>query len=68
VVAGWIVRNRRSATDRLRHGFLGAAGSSDALIVVGDDGPVRITMLGPLAVDGQPVRGERLATVIRELV
>ncbi|MFI5935134.1 ATP-binding protein [Actinoplanes sp. NPDC051494] len=29
---------------------------------------MRITTLGPLAVDGQPVRGERLATVIRELV
>jgi predicted ATPase/DNA-binding SARP family transcriptional activator len=35
---------------------------------VGDDGPVRITTLGPLAVDGRPVRGERLAAVIRELV
>ncbi|WP_123678324.1 BTAD domain-containing putative transcriptional regulator [Couchioplanes caeruleus] len=29
---------------------------------------MRITTLGPLAVDGQPVRGERLAAVIRELV
>ncbi|BCJ52605.1 hypothetical protein Asp14428_40800 [Actinoplanes sp. NBRC 14428] len=29
---------------------------------------VRITTLGPLAVNGQPVRGERLAAVIRELV
>jgi predicted ATPase/DNA-binding SARP family transcriptional activator len=29
---------------------------------------VRITTLGPLAVDGTPVRGERLAAVIRELV
>jgi hypothetical protein len=28
---------------------------------------VRITTLGPLAVDGRPVRGERLAAVIREL-
>ncbi|MEV6600179.1 BTAD domain-containing putative transcriptional regulator [Actinoplanes sp. NPDC051346] len=28
---------------------------------------MRITTLGPLAVDGQPVRGERLAAVIREL-
>jgi predicted ATPase/DNA-binding SARP family transcriptional activator len=31
-------------------------------------GGVRITTLGPLAVDGRPVRGERLASVIRELV
>jgi predicted ATPase/DNA-binding SARP family transcriptional activator/tetratricopeptide (TPR) repeat protein len=29
---------------------------------------VRITTLGELAVDGQPVRGERLATVVRALV
>jgi len=29
---------------------------------------VRITTLGPLAVDGRPVRGERLAALIRELV
>src|SRR5690348_5199885 len=29
---------------------------------------MRITTLGPLAVDGRPVRGERLAAVIRELV
>ncbi|GGQ68925.1 BTAD domain-containing putative transcriptional regulator [Couchioplanes azureus] len=29
---------------------------------------MRITTLGPLAVDGQPVRGERLAAVVRELV
>ncbi|GAA2596894.1 BTAD domain-containing putative transcriptional regulator [Winogradskya consettensis] len=29
---------------------------------------MRITTLGPLAVDGQPVRGERLAVVVRELV
>ncbi|WP_106127314.1 BTAD domain-containing putative transcriptional regulator [Pseudosporangium ferrugineum] len=29
---------------------------------------MRITTLGPLAVNGQPVRGERLAAVIRELV
>ncbi|WP_199515038.1 BTAD domain-containing putative transcriptional regulator [Nucisporomicrobium flavum] len=28
---------------------------------------MRITTLGPLAVDGRPVRGERLAAVIREL-
>ena len=28
---------------------------------------MRITTLGPLAVDGQPVRGERLAAVVREL-
>ncbi|WP_211304521.1 BTAD domain-containing putative transcriptional regulator [Umezawaea tangerina] len=35
---------------------------------VGDDGGVRITTLGPLAVDGRPVRGDRLAAVIRELV
>jgi predicted ATPase/DNA-binding SARP family transcriptional activator len=35
---------------------------------VGDDGGVRITTLGPLEVDGRPVRGERLAAVIRELL
>jgi len=29
---------------------------------------VRITTLGPLAVDGRPVRGDRLAAVIRELI
>ncbi|MFI5906932.1 BTAD domain-containing putative transcriptional regulator [Dactylosporangium sp. NPDC051541] len=29
---------------------------------------MRITTLGPLAVDGRPVRGDRLAAVIRELV
>ncbi|MEV4637658.1 BTAD domain-containing putative transcriptional regulator [Actinoplanes sp. NPDC049548] len=29
---------------------------------------MRITTLGPLAIDGKPVRGERLAAVIRELV
>ena len=29
---------------------------------------MQITILGPLAVDGRPVRGDRLATVIRELV
>jgi predicted ATPase/DNA-binding SARP family transcriptional activator len=29
---------------------------------------MQITTLGPLAVDGRPVRGERLAAVIRELV
>ena len=29
---------------------------------------MQITTLGPLAVDGQPVRGERLAAVVRELV
>ena len=29
---------------------------------------MRITTLGPLAVDGRPVRGERLAAVVRELV
>ncbi|WP_067495223.1 BTAD domain-containing putative transcriptional regulator [Actinoplanes sp. TFC3] len=29
---------------------------------------MRITTLGPLAVDGKPVRGERLAAVIRELI
>jgi predicted ATPase/DNA-binding SARP family transcriptional activator len=29
---------------------------------------VRITTLGPLAVDGRPVRGDRLAAVIRELL
>ncbi|RKR88126.1 putative ATPase [Micromonospora pisi] len=29
---------------------------------------MQITILGPLAVDGQPVRGERLAAVIRALV
>jgi predicted ATPase/DNA-binding SARP family transcriptional activator len=33
-----------------------------------DAGGVQITTLGPLAVDGRPVRGDRLATVIRELV
>lgn len=31
-------------------------------------GRVRITTLGPLAVDGTPVRGERLAVVVRVLV
>ncbi|WP_432825176.1 BTAD domain-containing putative transcriptional regulator [Dactylosporangium sp. CA-092794] len=35
---------------------------------VSDDGGVLITTLGPLAVDGHPVRGDRLAAVIRELV
>jgi len=35
---------------------------------VAENGRVRITMLGPLAVDGRAVRGERLATVVRELV
>jgi len=35
---------------------------------VSDDGGVRITTLGPLAVDGRPVRGDRLAAVIRELL
>jgi hypothetical protein len=35
---------------------------------VGDAGPAHITTLGPLAVDGRPVRGDRLATVIRVLV
>jgi predicted ATPase/DNA-binding SARP family transcriptional activator len=35
---------------------------------VSDDGGVLITTLGPLAVDGQPVKGDRLAAVIRELV
>jgi predicted ATPase/DNA-binding SARP family transcriptional activator len=35
---------------------------------VGDDGGVRITTLGPLAVDGRPVRGDRLSAVVRELV
>ena len=35
---------------------------------MGDDGGVRITTLGPLAVDGRPVRGDRLATVLRELI
>ncbi|WP_327003568.1 hypothetical protein OHA72_52310 [Dactylosporangium sp. NBC_01737] len=29
---------------------------------------MRITTLGPLAVDGRPVRGDRLAAVIRELL
>ena len=29
---------------------------------------MQITTLGPLAVDGRPVRGERLAAVVRELV
>ncbi|WP_305785860.1 AAA family ATPase [Symbioplanes lichenis] len=33
-----------------------------------DNGRVRITLLGPLAVDGRPVRGDRLAAVVRELV
>lgn len=33
-----------------------------------DAGPVHVTTLGPLALDGTPVRGERLATVVRELV
>ena len=33
-----------------------------------DDDGVRITTLGPLAVDGRPVRGARLAAVIGELV
>ncbi|ROS23686.1 putative ATPase [Cellulomonas sp. PhB150] len=31
-------------------------------------GPVQITTLGGLAVDGRPVRGDRLAAVLRELV
>src|SRR6478736_4822995 len=31
-------------------------------------GPVQITTLGELAIDGRPVRGDRLATVLRELV
>lgn len=31
-------------------------------------GGVQITILGPLAVDGRPVRGERLAAVVRALV
>src|SRR5512142_993523 len=35
---------------------------------VGDACSVRITMLGPLAIDGRPVRGERLAAVLGELV
>ncbi|WP_433120453.1 AfsR/SARP family transcriptional regulator [Micromonospora sp. CA-246542] len=29
---------------------------------------MQITILGPLAVDGRPVRGERLAAVLRALV
>jgi predicted ATPase/DNA-binding SARP family transcriptional activator len=33
-----------------------------------DAGAVRITTLGELAVDGRPVRGERLATLLRELL
>src|SRR4051812_30859196 len=33
-----------------------------------DAGAVRITTLGPLAVDGRPVRGERLAAAVRELI
>ena len=36
--------------------------------VVRDAEGVQITMFGPLAVDGRPVRGARLATVIRTLV
>src|SRR4051794_16022006 len=35
---------------------------------VRDAGRVRITTLGPLAVDGRPVRGTRLAAAVRELV
>jgi len=35
---------------------------------MGDAGSVQITTLGELAVDGRPVRGERLAAVLRELV
>lgn len=35
---------------------------------MGDAGAVQITTLGELAVDGRPVRGERLAAVLRELV
>jgi len=35
---------------------------------VSDDDGVRITTLGPLAVDGRPVRGVRLTAVIRELL
>src|SRR5689334_4848449 len=31
-------------------------------------GGVRVTTLGPLALDGQPVHGDRLAAVVRELV
>ena len=42
-------------------------GFSRAAVVRHDEG-VRITTLGPLAVDGRPVRGDRLAAVIRELV
>ncbi|MET8353167.1 MULTISPECIES: BTAD domain-containing putative transcriptional regulator [unclassified Micromonospora] len=42
-----------------------AGGSMDE---VGDAGSVQITILGPLAVDGRPVRGERLAAVVRALV
>jgi len=33
-----------------------------------DAGSVHITTLGPLAVDGRPVKGERLAALLRELV
>ena len=35
---------------------------------MGNAGGVQITILGPLTVDGRPVRGERLAAVVRELV
>lgn len=33
-----------------------------------DAGQVLVTTLGPLAVDGRPVRGDRLGTVVRQLI
>lgn len=47
---------------------LDAGGSLWHVGRVGDAGPVHVTTLGPLALDGRPVRGERLAAVVRELV